>query len=75
MIIALIIPTLIGGALMSFLPADNKAGLLAGNFLTNTVGSSEYAVRDALHSADQEIALPMLYSWITANCQYKSPFS
>lgn len=40
-IIALVIPTLIGGALMAFLPAGNKAGLLAGNFLTYTVGSSE----------------------------------
>jgi MFS family permease len=50
-VIILIIPTLIGGALMAWLPADNKAGLLAGNYLTNTVGSS----------------LPLLYSWITAN--------
>jgi hypothetical protein len=50
-IIALVIPTLIGGALMAWLPAGNKAGLLAGNFMTNTVGST----------------LPLLYSWITAN--------
>ena len=33
--------TIIGGALVAWLPTDNKAGLLAGNFLTNTVGSSE----------------------------------
>ncbi|KAK5051549.1 hypothetical protein LTR84_003201 [Exophiala bonariae] len=51
LIIALIIPTLLGGALMAWLPPDNKPGLLAGNFMTNTVGST----------------LPMLYSWITAN--------
>ncbi|KAJ9637381.1 hypothetical protein H2204_004805 [Knufia peltigerae] len=50
-IIFLIIPTMIGGALMAWLPADNKPGLLAGNFLTNTVGAS----------------LPLMYSWITAN--------
>ncbi|KAJ5602277.1 hypothetical protein N7510_011811 [Penicillium lagena] len=50
-IIALIIPTLLGGALMAWLPATNKAGLLVGNFLTNTVGST----------------MPMIYSWITAN--------
>jgi hypothetical protein len=50
-IIFLIIPTLTGGALMAWLPADNKAGLLAGNYITNTVGAS----------------LPLLYSWITAN--------
>lgn len=50
-IIILIIPTLIGGALMAWLPADNKAGLLAGNYMTSTVGAS----------------LPLLYSWITAN--------
>jgi hypothetical protein len=39
-IIALIIPTLLGGALMAWLPESNRAGLLAGNFLTNTVGAS-----------------------------------
>ncbi|EXJ59209.1 hypothetical protein A1O7_06641 [Cladophialophora yegresii CBS 114405] len=50
-IIALIIPTLLGGALMAWLPADQKAGLLAGNYLTNTVGAT----------------LPLLYSWITSN--------
>lgn len=50
-IICLVVPTLIGGALMAWLPQDNKAGLLTGNYLTATVGSS----------------LPLLYSWITAN--------
>ena len=40
-IIALTVPTLLGGALMAWLPADNKPGLLAGNFLTNTVGASK----------------------------------
>lgn len=50
-VIILIIPTMMGGALMAWLPAGNRAGLLAGNYLTNTVGSS----------------LPLLYSWITAN--------
>ena len=52
-IVALVIPTLTGGALMAWLPADNKAGLLVGNYLTNTVGAS----------------LPLLYSWIGANCK------
>ncbi|KAK4950414.1 hypothetical protein LTR10_011395 [Elasticomyces elasticus] len=50
-IIALIVPTLLGGALMAWLPPDNKAGLLVGNYLTNTVGST----------------LPLMYSWIGAN--------
>ncbi|ETN42385.1 uncharacterized protein HMPREF1541_01539 [Cyphellophora europaea CBS 101466] len=50
-IICLIIPTMMGGALMAWLPADNNAGLLAGNYMTSTVGAS----------------LPLLYSWITAN--------
>jgi hypothetical protein len=40
-IIILIIPTLLGGALMAWLPESNRAGLLAGNFLTNTVGGSK----------------------------------
>jgi hypothetical protein len=55
-IIALIIPTLMGGALMAWLPSDNKSGLLAGNYLTNTVGAS----------------LPLLYSWVGANCRLSS---
>ena len=40
-VVALIIPTLLGGALMAWLPADNKPGLLAGSFLINTVGASK----------------------------------
>ncbi|QPG94525.1 hypothetical protein C2857_006300 [Epichloe festucae Fl1] len=36
-IIACIIPAIIGGALMSFLPKSNKAGLLAGVYLVNAV--------------------------------------
>ncbi|KAF2102537.1 MFS general substrate transporter [Rhizodiscina lignyota] len=50
-IIALVIPTLLGGALMAWLPAGDKAGLLAGSFLINTVGAS----------------LPLLYSWSSGN--------
>ena len=53
-IIALVVPTIIGGALMAWLSSDNKAGLLVGNYLTNTVGAS----------------LPLMYSWIGANCEY-----
>lgn len=49
--ILLIIPTIIGGALMAWLPQDKKAGLLAGNFLTNTVGST----------------MPLFYSWSAGN--------
>lgn len=52
-VIFLIIPTIIGGGLMAWLPADNKSGLLAGVFLINTVGST----------------LPLLYSWVAANCE------
>ncbi|KAK4552379.1 hypothetical protein LTR86_010393 [Recurvomyces mirabilis] len=50
-IIALVIPTIIGGALMAWLPPSDKAGLLVGNYLTSTVGAS----------------LPLMYSWIGAN--------
>lgn len=39
---SLIVPTLLGGALMAWLPANNKPGLLAGFFLINTVGASKY---------------------------------
>lgn len=50
-VIALLIPGIIGGALMAFLPEDNKVGKLIGNYLTNCIGSS----------------LPLLYSWVSAN--------
>ena len=50
-IVCLLIPGILGGALMAFLPEDNKAGKLIGNYLTNAIGSS----------------LPLLYSWVAAN--------
>ena len=50
-VIALLIPGIIGGALMAFLPEDQKVGKLIGNYLTNCIGSS----------------LPLLYSWVSAN--------
>ncbi|KAF2090099.1 allantoin permease [Saccharata proteae CBS 121410] len=49
--IFLLIPGVLGGCLMAFLPADNKAGKLIGNYLTNCIGAS----------------LPLLYSWVAAN--------
>jgi predicted MFS family arabinose efflux permease len=48
---ALMFTGVLGGALMAFLPDDQKAGKLIGNYLTNAIGSS----------------LPLLYSWAAAN--------
>ncbi|ORY08602.1 major facilitator superfamily domain-containing protein [Clohesyomyces aquaticus] len=50
-IITLLVPGILGGALMAFLPGDNKAGKLIGIYLTNCIGAS----------------LPLLYSWVSAN--------
>lgn len=50
-IITLLIPGIIGGCLMAFLPDDNKAGKLIGNYLTQCIGAS----------------LPLMYSWVGAN--------
>lgn len=50
-IIALLLPGILGGGLMAFLPDGNKVGKLIGNYLTNVIGSS----------------LPLLYSWVAAN--------
>ncbi|KAF2224779.1 major facilitator superfamily domain-containing protein [Elsinoe ampelina] len=50
-VVALLIPGIIGASLMAYLPSDNKAGRLIGNYMTNTVGAS----------------LPLLYSWTSAN--------
>lgn len=49
--IALMLAGVLGGALMAFLPEDDKAGKLIGNYLTNVIGSG----------------LPLLYSWVAAN--------
>ncbi|KAF2727863.1 allantoin permease [Polyplosphaeria fusca] len=50
-VVTLLIPGILGGCLMAFLPADNKVGKLIGNYLTNCIGAS----------------LPLLYSWSAAN--------
>ncbi|KAJ4254007.1 hypothetical protein NW762_010410 [Fusarium torreyae] len=50
-IIACIIPAIIGGALMSFLPATNKAGCLVGIYLVNAVVAP----------------LTIYYNWTAAN--------
>ncbi|OHE98235.1 allantoin permease [Colletotrichum orchidophilum] len=50
-IICLLIPGVIGAALMAFLPEDNKAGKLIGNYMTNCIGAT----------------LPLLYSLVGAN--------
>lgn len=50
-VVCLLIPGVIGAALMAFLPADNKPGKLIGNYMTQCIGAS----------------LPLLYSWVGAN--------
>ncbi|KAK8198629.1 hypothetical protein M8818_006496 [Zalaria obscura] len=50
-VVTLLIPGILGAALMAFLPADNEAGKLIGNYLTNAIGAT----------------LPLLYSWVAAN--------
>lgn len=47
----LCVPAVLGGALMSFLPATNKKGHLAGIYLINTITPT----------------LVLVYSWVTAN--------
>ena len=50
-VITLLIPGIVGGCLMAFLPADNKPGKLIGIYLTNCIGAM----------------LPLLYSLVGAN--------
>lgn len=50
-VVTLLVPGAIGGALMAFLPGENKVGKLIGIYLTNCIGAS----------------LPLLYSWVAAN--------
>lgn len=50
-IVCLLIPGVIGAALIAFLPAHDKAGKLIGNYMTNTIGA----------------ALPLIYSFAGAN--------
>ncbi|CAG8274428.1 unnamed protein product [Penicillium olsonii] len=46
------IPGIIGGALLSFMPKSNKAGVLIGIYLVNAIVAT----------------LPILYQWTMANC-------
>lgn len=46
------IPGIIGGGLMSFLPKDNRAGVLIGIYLVNSIVAP----------------LPVIYHWTAANC-------
>ncbi|KAF6826090.1 allantoate permease [Colletotrichum musicola] len=50
-VICLLVPGVVGAALMAFLPDDNKAGKLIGNYMTNCIGAT----------------LPLLYSLVGAN--------
>ena len=50
-IIILLIPGVLGAALMAFLPDDKKVGKLIGNYLTNCIGAT----------------LPLVYSFAGAN--------
>jgi predicted MFS family arabinose efflux permease len=50
-VVTLLVPGMLGGCLMAFLPTGSKSGKLIGNYLTNCIGSS----------------LPLLYSWVAAN--------
>ncbi|TKA82225.1 hypothetical protein B0A49_00410 [Cryomyces minteri] len=50
-VITLLIPGIVGGALMAFLPPNAKAGKLIGNYLTNCIGAT----------------LPLLYSLVACN--------
>ncbi|KAK1762510.1 allantoate permease [Phialemonium atrogriseum] len=50
-IVATIIPSIIGGSLMSFLPISNRAGCLAGIYLVNAVVAP----------------LPVFYQWTASN--------
>lgn len=47
----LLVGGVVGGALLAFLPADNRVGKLLANYLTQLIGQ----------------ALPLLYSWVGAN--------
>lgn len=46
------VPGIIGGALMSFLPKSNRAGVLIGIYLVNAIVAP----------------LPVIYHWTAANC-------
>ncbi|OQO14228.1 hypothetical protein B0A48_01104 [Cryoendolithus antarcticus] len=50
-LIALLVPGIMGGCLLAFLPDENKIGKLIGNYLTNCIGAT----------------LPLLYSWVSSN--------
>lgn len=50
-VVGQLLPGILGGCLLAFLPDDNKVGMLIGNYLTNCIGST----------------IPLVYSWVGAN--------
>ena len=52
-VVALLLPGILGGCLLAFLPNTDKykIGLLIGNYLTNCIGAT----------------IPLVYSWVGAN--------
>lgn len=68
-IVATLVPGIVGGALMAYLPADNKAGLLIGNYLTYITGPSK-SCNPNLGSGTNPLTaegLVLIYSVISAN--------
>ncbi|KAL7928218.1 major facilitator superfamily domain-containing protein [Trichoderma chlorosporum] len=57
-IVSLLVPVIIGGSLMAFLPSRDKVGRLIGTYHTNTIPSST----------------PIIYSWLTVNAMLLMAF-
>jgi hypothetical protein len=71
----LCVPAVLGGTLMSFLPATNHEGRLAGIYLINTAVSFTLANSSSLtHGADcvDMIRLLQLWSWFIPGLQQMS---
>lgn len=65
----LLIPTLLGSCLMSFMPTSNQGGCLAGIYLVNTVclGFSPSRCYSVLTNEQTVAPLALIYAWTGAN--------
>lgn len=61
---------IIGASLMAFLPAEQKAGKMIGNYLTNMVPSESSIQAKLPRSRLMIIDAPLIYAIAAANCGF-----
>jgi hypothetical protein len=65
--VVLVVPVIIGGALMSFLSRKNQGGLLTGIYMINCVSKTNETRSYHLTTFQTTAILVIVYSWVSSN--------